>query len=115
MNNQSASRRPNPEFWAIIAVGVAVLGQAVWLDAKIERVDARLEVRIEGSEARLETKIQDSETRLEARIQRLEIKIGSLQEGQAAIRERLAVVEGYVGRALPDALALVEGEAMPTR
>ena len=64
-----SSRKQSSEFWAIIAVGGAVLGQAVWLDARIERGDARLDAN-PGA------------------------KIGSLQEGQAAIRERLALVEG---------------------
>ena len=63
----ASSGKLSPEFRAIAAVGVAVLGQAVWLDGKIERGDARLEAKIEN-----------------------------LQEGQAAIRERLALVEGYV-------------------
>lgn len=61
------SSKPSPEFWAIVAVGVAVLGQAVWLDGKIERGDSTLATRIEN-----------------------------LQEGQAAIRERLAAVEAYL-------------------
>ena len=47
------SRKPTTELIAIIAVGVAVLGQAAWLDGKIER----------------------------------------LQEGQAELRESLAVIE----------------------
>ncbi|MCY4563052.1 MAG: hypothetical protein OXE40_01065 [Gammaproteobacteria bacterium] len=65
----AASRKLSPEFWAIVAVGITVLGQAVWLDGKIERGDSALETRIEN-----------------------------LQEGQAAIRERLALVEGYLSR-----------------
>ena len=67
----AASHKLSPEFWAIVAVGVAVLGQAVWLDGKIERGDA-------GIAANLGPKIEN------------------LQEGQAAIRERLALVEGYL-------------------
>ena len=63
------SPRLSPEFWAIVAVGVAVLGQAVWLDGKIERGDSALATRIEN-----------------------------LQQGQAAIRERLASVEAYLSR-----------------
>ena len=73
MAGEFAVRRLSPEFWAIIAVGVAVLGQAVWLDGKIERGDARLEASLSP-------------------------KIENLQEGQAAIRERLAMVEGYLSR-----------------
>ena len=75
MADETARPSPklSPEFWAIVAVGVAVLGQAVWLDGKIERGDARLE-------ANLSPKIED------------------LRKGQAAIRERLAMVEGYLSR-----------------
>ena len=69
----ASTRKLSPEFWAIIAVGVAVLGQAVWLDGKIERGDARIEANLGP-------------------------KIENLQEGQAAIRERLALLEGYLSR-----------------
>jgi len=66
------SRRASPELVAVFSLGVtillAVLGQAAWLDGKIERVDARLGAQIE-----------------------------SLHAGQAAIRERLAAIEARVG------------------
>ena len=39
-------RKPTAELIAIIAVGVAVLGQAAWLDGKIERVkEGQAEIR----------------------------------------------------------------------
>ena len=64
--------RPNPERVAMLSLGVtillAVLGQAVWLDGKMERMAARLSAQIE-----------------------------SLQAGQAAIRERLAALDARVG------------------
>ena len=67
-------RRASPELVAVVSLGVtilfAVLGQAAWLDGKIERVDARLGAQIE-----------------------------SLQAGQAAIRERLAALEAQAGMA----------------
>ena len=79
MVDQSAvpARRLNPEFWAIIAIGVAILGQALWLDGKIERLGDKLDSKVEA-----------------------------IQEGQSAIRERLAAVE--VGQtAIRDRLATV--------
>ena len=70
MDNETATRagKLNSEFWAIVGVGLVVLGQAAWLDAKIERVDVRLKSKIEN-----------------------------LQSGQAAIRERLAALEAIWG------------------
>ena len=65
----TASRRLSPEFWAIVAVGVVVLGQAVWLDGRIESGGARLETEIE-----------------------------ILQAGQADIQERLTLVDSYFRR-----------------
>ena len=35
---RNSGRKPTSELIAIIAVGVAVLGQSAWLDGKIERV-----------------------------------------------------------------------------
>ena len=78
MNNAAGQhtrmRRASPELVAVVSVGVtillAVLGQAAWLDGKIERVDARLGAQIK-----------------------------SLQAGQAAIRERLAALEVQAGMA----------------
>ena len=70
MNNETGTRRGklSSEFWAIVSVGLVVLGQAAWLDAKIERGDARLEDRLSS-------------------------QIEGIQVGQAAIRERLAALE----------------------
>ena len=87
------SRKPSAELIAIVAVGVtvllAVLGQAVWLDGKIERVDARLSGKIERLDAKFSNEIKRVEDNLNGRI-------SNLQQGQAAIRERLAAVEGRV-------------------
>ena len=81
------------ELIAIVAVGVtvllAVLGQAAWLDGKIERVDARLSGKIERLDAKLSNEIKRMEDNLNGRI-------SNLQQGQAAIGERLAAVEGRV-------------------
>ena len=69
---ESKSRRASPELVAVLSLGVtillAVLGQAAWLDGKIDRVDAQLSTQIDG-----------------------------LHAGQAAIRERLAALEARVG------------------
>lgn len=44
--NTVPGRKPTSELIAIIAVGVAVLGQAAWLDGKIERVkEGQAEIR----------------------------------------------------------------------
>ena len=74
-------RRASPELVAVIALGVTilltVLGQAAWLDGKIERVDAKLSEQIGGVDAKLTAQIEN------------------LQMGQAAIRERLAALEAH--------------------
>ena len=58
-------------------IGVSILGQALWLDGKIERLGDKLDAKVEA-----------------------------IQEGQSAIRERLAAVE--VGQtAIRDRLAAV--------
>ena len=93
VESETAMRRLSTEFWAIVSVGLVVLGQAAWLDAKIEQGDARLEHKIEQSDARLEHKIEQGDARLEH-------KIETLQLGQAAIRERLAALEAISARAL---------------
>ena len=76
------SRKLSAELLAIFAVGVTVLlavfGQAAWLDGKIERVEAKLSGELK--------RVED----------RLDIRITSLQQGQAAIRERLAAVESHI-------------------
>ena len=81
MNNaiDSKSRRASPELVAVLSLGVtillAVLGQAAWLDGRIERADASLGAQIERGDASLGAQIE------------------SLHAGQAAIRERLAALE----------------------
>lgn len=69
---EPGTRRASPELVAVVGLGLTilltVLGQAAWLDGKIERVDAKLGAQIE-----------------------------SLQTGQAAIRERLAALEAQAG------------------
>ena len=98
-------RRASPELVAVLSVGVtillAVLGQAAWLDGKIERVDARLSAKIEGVDARLSAKIEGVDVRLSAQIE-------SLHAGQAAIRERLAALEARVGVAVTPTLGTEE-------
>ena len=140
MGNATAmlSRKPSAELIAIIAVGVTVLlaalGQAAWLDGKIERVDVRLSQKIAGLDVKLSDEIKALDTKLSGEIKALDTKlsgeiktldanlggeikaldvklsgeikgvddnlderISNLQQGQAAIRERLAAVEGRVG------------------
>ena len=111
----TASRtKLSPEFWAIIGLGVAALGQTIWLDGKIERVDTRLDAKIAHLDSRLNAKIERLEAGVNAKIERLETsvnatmdrmqgelvdvaqQIGGLQEGQRAIRERLSALEGHV-------------------
>ncbi len=87
------SRKPIAEFIPFasfaLAVLLAVLGQAVWLDGKIERLDTKLTGEIKRTEERLNTKFE------------------ALQEGQAAIRERLAGLESRVA-GLDDRVAALE-------
>ena len=82
---ESRTRRASPELVAVVSLGMtillAVLGQAAWLDGKIERVDAKLAAQIEQVDAKLGAQIEN------------------LQMGQAAIRERLAALEAQAGRA----------------
>ena len=94
MADQSAvpARKLSAEFFAIVAIGVTVLGQAAWLDGKIERLDGKIE-RL-GAELRSEIR----EIRSEIRDVRdaLGAKIEALQAGQASLDKRLAVVESHV-------------------
>ena len=79
-----------------LTVLLAVLGQAAWLDGKIERLGTKLGdeiARLDGKIERLDTKLTGEIKRME---DRLDAKIETLQEGQAAIRERLAGVESRV-------------------
>ena len=81
MNSEAVarSRRPVVDFVPFaafaLAVMLAVLGQAAWLDGKIERLDTKLSGEIKHMDDRLDGRIE------------------VLQEGQAMIRERLAGVE----------------------
>lgn len=96
-------RRASPELVAVIALGVtillAVLGQAAWLDEKIERVDTRLSTQIDGVDTRLSEKIDRVDAKLSEKIDRVDAQltaqIENLQLGQAAIRERLAALEAH--------------------
>lgn len=78
---EGLARRASPELVAVIALGVTilltVLGQAAWLDGKIERVDAKLSEQIGGVDAKLTAQIEN------------------LQMGQAAIRDRLAALDAH--------------------
>ena len=87
MADESAvpARKLSAEFFAIVAIGVTVLGQAAWLDSKIELLGA--ELRSEIREIRSE--IRDVRDDLGA-------KIEALQVGQASLDKRLAVVESHV-------------------
>ena len=101
-------RRATPELVAVISLGLTilltVLGQAVWLDGKIERVDARLSAQIERVDAKLTAQIENVDARLTAQIEkvdtRLSTQIEGLQAGQAAIRERLVAIEALSGVAV---------------
>ena len=96
------ARRLSPEFWAIITIGVAILGQALWLDAKIERLGDKLDAKVEV--------IQEGQSAIRERLAAVEV-------GQTAIRDRLAAVEARIGATVvdPDSevdlAAVVEGEA----
>ena len=102
---QRKTRRASPEFIAIVGLGLtillAVLGQAAWLDGKIERLDARLTEQIDSVEARLTEKIESVDIRLSAQIDGVDAKRGanfeSLLAGQIEIRERLAALEAWAG------------------
>ena len=109
MNNAAGSRmrRASPELVAVVSLGMTilltVLGQAAWLDGKIERVDARLAAQIEQVDAKLAAQIEQVDAKLGGHIERVEVRLGAqienLQTGQAAIRERLAALEAGVGLA----------------
>ena len=113
---QRKTRRASPEFIAIVGLGLtillAVLGQAAWLDGKIERLDARLTEQIESLDVRLTEKIESVEARLTEKIESVDIRLSaqidgvdakrganfeSLLAGQIEIRERLAALEAWAG------------------
>ncbi|MCY4156412.1 MAG: hypothetical protein OXF66_03110 [Gammaproteobacteria bacterium] len=105
---ESRLRRTSPELIAVLSLGLtillAVLGQAVWLDGKIERVDARLAAQIERVDTKLTSKIDSVDAKLTAQIEsvdaRLSARIEGLHAGQAAIRERLVAIEALSGMAV---------------
>ena len=75
----------NPEFWAIIGVGVALAGLQ-WrlygsLNANLSALNANLSVRMDRIEARMD--------RIEARMERIEA-------GLTSIKERLSRIEGWI-------------------
>lgn len=104
---QRKLHRASPELVAIVSLGLtillAVLGQAAWLDGKIERLDARLSGKIETLDTRLTGKIETLDIRLTERIDSVDAKHGtnfeSLRAGQIEIRERLAALEAWAGLA----------------
>lgn len=103
-STEMPSRKPSAELLAIVAVGITVLlavfGQAAWLDRKIERVGARLNDEIRAVDLKLSAEIKAVDAELSGEFKRVEdrldIRLASLQQGQAAIRERLAAVESRV-------------------
>ena len=82
VESNAQTRKPIGELMPFIVLSVtillAVFGQAAWLDGKIERLDSKLTNEIKQMEIRLG------------------VKIDGLQQGQAAIRERLAALESRV-------------------
>ena len=114
-STEMPSRKPSAELLAILAVGITVLlavfGQAAWLDRKIERFEARLSDEIRAVDLKLSAEIKAVDAKLSDGIKavdaelsgefkrvedRLHIRFADLQQGQAAIRERLAAVESRV-------------------
>lgn len=93
---QRKSHRASPEFVAIFSLGVtillAVVGQAAWLDGKIERLDARLTAKIESLDVTLTAQIEGVDAKRGANFE-------SLLAGQIEIRERLAALEAWAGLA----------------
>ena len=75
----SASAKPpakaSTELLAILALGVAVLGQAAWLDRKIERQGDRLDAKIEL--------LRQGQVDIHVRLVRLETLVGIENPGLA--------------------------------
>ena len=71
----------NPEFWAIIGVGVALAGQQ-W------RLYGSLNARMDRLEARMD--------RLEARMDRIEARMDRIEADLTSIKERLSRIEGWI-------------------
>ena len=114
--------RRSSEFWAIvgsaIAIGALILTVSGWqrsdirelrgdirgVDSNLRGEIATLETNLRGEIATLETNLRGEiatlETNLRGELQAVEVKLSSkiesLQEGQALIGARLAVVESHV-------------------
>lgn len=97
---ESRLHKSNPERSAMLSLGVtillAVLGQAVWLDGKIERVDARLGAQIEGLHAG-QAAIRERLAALEARVGALDARIGTLEVRVGALDTRVGALESRIG------------------
>ena len=96
---ESKSRRASPELVAVLSLGVtilvAVLGQAAWLDGKIERVDARLGAQIESLHAG-QAAIRERIAALEERVGALNDRVGSLELKVGALEVRIGAVEARI-------------------
>ena len=100
MGNQSTQSRLSAEFWAIIgsaiAIGALVLTVSGWHRGDIQglRVEmGSMETGLRGDMGNLETNLR-GEIRLVD--EKLSAKIDKLEQGQAGISARLAVVESHV-------------------
>lgn len=101
MTHASAIKpRRSSEFWAIVgsatAIGALILTVSGWqrsdireLRGEIRSVDSNLRGELASLETNLRSELQAVEDKLSS-------KIESLQEGQALIGARLAVVESHV-------------------
>lgn len=69
-----------------VTILLTVIGQAAWLGAKIERLDARLAAKIERMGTRPGKPFEGTHTTQGAQLK-------SLHAGQVDIRERLATLE----------------------
>ena len=95
---QRKTRRASPEFIAIVGLGLtillAVLGQAAWLDGKIERLDARLTEQIESLDARLTGKIERLDARLTEQIESLDARLTEkIDSVEARLTEKIESVD----------------------
>ena len=95
---ESRLHKSNPERFAILSLGVtillAVLGQAVWLDGKIESLQTgqtAIRERLAALEARVGA--------LDARVGALEVRVGALAVRVGALEVRVGAVEARVGAA----------------
>ena len=87
---ENNSHGANPEFVATLIIGASILltviGQAAWLGAKIEQLEAGLAAKIERMGARSGERFESAYTTLGAQLE-------SLLAGHVQIRERLAALE----------------------